>query len=157
MKLLVLLLLFIHSSNAFSSYPAHWWQVVADSDRQGSWEVLPHECKKGELVLSKRNELGVFSNFAHTPFVLDGVQYTSIEGLWQMMKYPDHTDSKDIRNNFATEYLFTRLQVMTMFGFEAKQAGNAAKVINKKYHIIGSATDIKNSTIKTMQQAQKFI
>jgi len=35
------------------------------------------------------NELGLLSNFAPTPFVFHGQRYASVEGFWQMMKYPE--------------------------------------------------------------------
>ena len=47
----------------------------------GSWA--------GEVILSKRNELGLLSNFAATPFTFKGKRYASLEGFWQMMKYPE--------------------------------------------------------------------
>ena len=49
------LLMGILSLNVFAmDYPEHWWQKIDEQDRQGSWEILPHECKKGiELILSK--------------------------------------------------------------------------------------------------------
>jgi len=126
----LLALLFISLSVFSTEYPQHWWQKVEDEQRQGSWEILPHECKIGqELILSKRNELGVFSNFGHTPFKFDGVLYQSIEGLWQMMKYPDLTDSKDPRHLFV--YPYSRYEVQNLFGFEAKEAGDIANTVNR--------------------------
>ncbi len=53
------------------------------------WEILPQAAKPGEVILSKRNELGILSNFAATPFVLHGKRYASVEGFWQMMLYPE--------------------------------------------------------------------
>ena len=129
-KLLIALFLFTNNAFAGSNYPAHWWLKVPESQRQGSWEILPHECKNGELILSKRNELGVFSNFAKSPFVLDGVTYNSIEGLWQGMKYPEARDANDVRNTFSG-YPYTREYVYLMDGFSAKKAGDAANKINK--------------------------
>ena len=41
------------------------------------------------MILSKRNELGILSNFAATPFTLYGKRYASVEGFWQMMLYPE--------------------------------------------------------------------
>lgn len=72
-------------------YPARWWTPVA-KEGAPSWEILPEEAKAGEVVLSKRNELGLLSNFAATPFVFHGVRYASVEGFWQMMKYPEGAD-----------------------------------------------------------------
>src|ERR1051326_8307595 len=51
-----------------SRYPAHWWTPVNDP-KKPDWEILPQEAKPGEVILSKRNELGVLSNFAATPFL----------------------------------------------------------------------------------------
>ncbi|HMG73017.1 MAG TPA: hypothetical protein VK582_05905 [Pyrinomonadaceae bacterium] len=66
-------------------YPAHWWTPVIDP-KKPDWEILPQEAGPGEVILSKRNELGLLSNFAPTPFVFRGKRYASLEGLWQMMK-----------------------------------------------------------------------
>ena len=38
--------------------------------------------------------LKLISNFAHTPFVLDGLDYASIEGFWQGLKFPDEADRR---------------------------------------------------------------
>jgi predicted NAD-dependent protein-ADP-ribosyltransferase YbiA (DUF1768 family) len=157
MKTLALLLLVLSTTlYAHSNYPAHWWEVIPESERQGSWEILPHECKKGELVLSKRNELGVFSNFAATPFEMDGVRYASIEGLWQMMKYPDPTDSKDIRNSFSNEYPYERHQVMDMVAFEAKEAGDLANKVNKKHGIKWVSYQHKKFNYKDYAEGSKY-
>ena len=56
--------LFFISSALLASYPTHWWEKVPEQERRGSWEILPHEAARGEVILSKRNELGVFSNLA---------------------------------------------------------------------------------------------
>jgi predicted NAD-dependent protein-ADP-ribosyltransferase YbiA (DUF1768 family) len=133
-NMLILFLLAIILPASAGNYPGHWWEQLPESDRQGSWEILPHEAKPGEVILSKRNELGIFSNFGHTPFSLDGTFYASIEGLWQMMKYPDASDVKDIRNKI-NEYPFLRSEVAEMHGFEAKKAGAAANKISKKHGI----------------------
>src|SRR5881275_2295539 len=69
-------------------YPAHWWTPVA-TEGKPDWEILPQEAGPGEVILSKRNELGLLSNFAPTPFVFHGKEYASLEGFWQMMKYPE--------------------------------------------------------------------
>ena len=69
-------------------YPAHWWTPVIDP-KKPDWETLPQEAGPGEVILSKRNELGLLSNFAPTPFVFHGLRYASLEGFWQMMKYPE--------------------------------------------------------------------
>src|SRR5260221_974694 len=42
----------------------------------------------------KRNELGLLSNFAPTPFTFRGQRYASLEGFWQMMLYPEGPRSR---------------------------------------------------------------
>lgn len=119
-------------STVVLAYPAHWWNKVPENQRQGDWEILPQSAAKGEVILSKRNELGIFSNFGHAPFELEGKTYASIEGLWQMMKYPDLTDTSDPRLKYFKDYPFTREEVSLMHGFEAKKAGDLANIVNKK-------------------------
>src|SRR5882672_3646066 len=79
-------------------YPAHWWTPVSTNGAP-SWEILPQEAGLGEVILSKRNELGLLSNFAATPFTFRSKHYASLEGFWQMMKYPETED--DPRARFA--------------------------------------------------------
>jgi len=93
-------------------YPAHWWTPVP---RNGApdWEILPQEAQPGEVILSKRHELGLLSNFAPTPFVFRKKRYASLEGFWQMMLYPE--DKDDPRARFpGLEWKFTRDQVAGM-------------------------------------------
>jgi predicted NAD-dependent protein-ADP-ribosyltransferase YbiA (DUF1768 family) len=52
--------------------------------------------------------LKLVSNFAHTPFVLNGLDYASIEGFWQGLKFPDEAD---------------RRRLAAMHGSAAKDAG----------------------------------
>src|SRR5262245_4138405 len=72
-------------------YPAHWWAPVA-KEGAPSWEIMPQEAGPSEVILSKRHELGLLSNFAPTPFEFRGERYASLEGFWQMMKYPEGAD-----------------------------------------------------------------
>src|SRR6267378_730387 len=72
-------------------YPAQWWTPIVDP-KKPDWEILPQEAGPSEVILSKRNELGLLSNFAPTPFVFHGKRYASPEGFWQMMKYPEGAD-----------------------------------------------------------------
>src|SRR5881392_3535320 len=72
-------------------YPSHWWTPVP-TEGKPDWEILPQEAGPGEVILSKRNELGLLSNFAATPFTFHGRRYASLEGFWQMMKYPEGPD-----------------------------------------------------------------
>lgn len=105
-------------------YPGIWFTPISDTNKP-SWEILPQEAKPGEVILSKRNELGVLSNFAATPFVLDGKRYASVEGFWQMMLYPEVTS--DERNSDKVTWKYTREQVAQMTAFEAKAAGTLAE------------------------------
>jgi len=106
-------------------YPAHWWAPVPKAGAP-SWEILPQEAGPGEVILSKRNELGLLSNFAATPFEFRGRRYASLEGFWQMMKYPEGPD--DPRATFAgLEWRYTREQVGQLVSFEAKRAGKLAE------------------------------
>src|SRR5262252_5319500 len=110
---------------ANSRYPAHWWAPVP---REGApdWEILPQEAGPGEVILSKRNELGLLSNFAPAPFVFRGRRYASLEGFWQMMLYPE--GPRDPRARFpGIEWKYTRAQVAQMVSFEAKAAGTLAE------------------------------
>ncbi|MFP5519984.1 MAG: NADAR family protein [Bdellovibrionia bacterium] len=110
-------------------YPSHWWQPV-DPKTAKKWEILPQAAGPNQVVLSKRNELGLLSNFAETPFVLDGVCYRTLESYWQMMKYPEN--SSDERFHWANPWKFTREEVMQMNGYEAKSAGNYANDLMQK-------------------------
>ena len=78
------------------------------------------------MILSKRNELGLLSNFAPTPFTFRGKRYASLEGFWQMMLYPEGPN--DPRAKFpGVEWKYTRAQVAQMTAFEAKNAGTVAE------------------------------
>jgi predicted NAD-dependent protein-ADP-ribosyltransferase YbiA (DUF1768 family) len=106
-------------------YPAHWWQPMS-KEGAPSWEILPQEASPGEVILSKRNELGLLSNFAPTPFTFHGKHYASLEGFWQMMKYPEGND--DPRTTFSgLTWTYTRDQVAQLTAFEAKKAGDLAE------------------------------
>lgn len=116
-----------------SRYPPHWWTPIP---REGApdWEILPQEAKPGEVILSKRHELGLLSNFAATPFTFRGQRYASLEGFWQMMLYPESKD--DPRAKFpGLEWKYTREQVAQMTAFEAKNAGTLAEENMKKMGI----------------------
>jgi hypothetical protein len=110
---------------ADSRYPAHWWAAVP-KDGAPAWEILPQEAGPGEVILSKRHELGLLSNFAATPFMFRGKHYASLEGFWQMMLYPEN--SRDLRAKFpGLEWKYTREQVAEMTSFDAKSAGTLAE------------------------------
>ena len=118
-------------------YPSFWFTPVNDPNKP-DWEILPQEAREGEVILSKRNELGILSNFAATPFELDGERYASVEGFWQAMLYPDicpdcEPDPRLMSKNVTWKYY--RFQVERMTGFEAKAAGTLAEENMKKLGI----------------------
>jgi predicted NAD-dependent protein-ADP-ribosyltransferase YbiA (DUF1768 family) len=116
-----------------SRYPSHWWTPVA-KEGAPAWEILPQEAGSGEVILSKRNELGLLSNFAATPFTFKGKRYASLEGFWQMMKYPEGPN--DPRAKLPElEWKYTRGQVAQLTSFEAKNAGTLAEDNMKKLGI----------------------
>lgn len=108
-----------------SAYPQHWWDPVS-TDGAPAWEILPQAAGPGEVILSKRHELGLLSNFAATPFTYRGKRYASLEGFWQMMLYPESGD--DPRAVYpGLTWQYTRDQVSQMSSFEAKRAGTLAE------------------------------
>jgi len=62
-----------------------------------AWEILPQAPVRANHPF-QANELGLLSNFAPTPFTFHGKRYASLEGFWQMMKYPE--DAQDPRATF---------------------------------------------------------
>lgn len=115
-------------------YPARWWAAVP-KEGAPDWEILPQEAGPGEVILSKRQpDLGLLSNFAPTPFEFHGKKYASLEGFWQMMKYPEGPD--DPRAKFpGLNWPFTRDQVANMTAFDAKHAGDVGSENMKKMGI----------------------
>jgi predicted NAD-dependent protein-ADP-ribosyltransferase YbiA (DUF1768 family) len=114
-------------------YPNHWWAAVS-SVGAPDWEILPQEAGPGEVILSKRNELGLLSNFAATSFTFHGKRYASLEGFWQMMKFPESSD--DPRAKFpGLNWKYTREQVAQLVSFEAKNAGTLAEENMKRMGI----------------------
>src|SRR5205814_1503076 len=111
--------------SASRTYPTVWFAPINDP-KKPDWEILPQEAKAGEVILSKRNELGILSNFAATPFEMDGRRYASVEGFWQMMLYPEGPDDERATDKRVT-WKFTREQVAQMTAFEAKSAGTLAE------------------------------
>ncbi|MSU58776.1 MAG: NADAR family protein [Pedosphaera sp.] len=135
---------------ARTNYPAHWWTPVPTNGAP-TWETLPQAAAPGEVILSKRHELGLLSNFAATPFTFRGQRYASLEGFWQMMKYPETnanppagfpgaesklTQADDPRAKFpGIEWRFTREQVAQLTAFDAKRAGDLAEQNMKQMDI----------------------
>lgn len=126
MKTLLLILSLISLNTFAQDYPAEWFKEVPRSEA-ASWEILPQDVNPGEVILSKRTELGIFSNFASTPFTLDGKMFASVEGLWQSLKYPDPEIPNDERHSL--QFPYTRPQVEQMVDRAAKNAGNLANKI----------------------------
>ncbi|MBL4846657.1 MAG: NADAR family protein [Planctomycetes bacterium] len=105
-------------------YPARWWEAVSEEGAP-EWEILPQAARPPQVILSKRHELGILSNFADTPFELGGKRYASLEGFWQCMKYPAGED--DPRFGKGAVWKHTRDEVAAMVAFEAHSAGVAAE------------------------------
>lgn len=149
-KLIVFSLLFITS--ALANYPEHWWKPVPEGEL-ASWEIGPQAAGDGEVVLSKRNELGTLSNFAATPFELDGKTYPGVEALWQSMKFPE--GPKDPRAALA-DWKYTRVEVEKMDGFAAKKAGSHAKKIMKEHNINWVTYQGKKMTYRTSEKGDHY-
>ena len=114
-------------------FPIVWFAPIIDPNKP-DWEILPQAAKPGEVILSKRNELGILSNFAATPFEMDGKRYASVEGFWQMMLYPEGLDDERAKAK-GVEWKYTREQVAQMTAFDAKAAGTLAEENMKKLGI----------------------
>jgi predicted NAD-dependent protein-ADP-ribosyltransferase YbiA (DUF1768 family) len=116
-----------------AKYPAAWFEEVPKEDAP-RWEILPQEAGPGEVILSKRNELGILSNFAPTPFEYRGKKYASLEGFWQAMKYPEGPDDERAKAEGVT-WPHTRDEVTQMTAWDAKRAGDIGDAIMKKLGI----------------------
>jgi predicted NAD-dependent protein-ADP-ribosyltransferase YbiA (DUF1768 family) len=80
---------------------AHAGQVFRLSAIKGGSALLQalgpeaEACRIPVNITSQAPEpLRLASNFAHTPFELDGLGYDSIEGFWQGLKFPDEADRR---------------------------------------------------------------
>ena len=137
-----------------SRYPAHWWKEVPRAEA-ASWEILPQDAGPGEVILSKRNELGLLSNFAATPFTFHGKKYASLEGFWQMMKFPE--DADDPRAKFpGLEWKFTREEVAQLTGFDARGAGDLANANMKKMDITWVSFEGKHFEYKPPTPGEQY-
>src|SRR5271157_3832073 len=136
------------------SFPAHWWTPVVDAHKP-DWEILPQAAKPGEVILSKRNELGILSNFAATPFTLRGVRYASVEGFWQMMLYPEGPDDPRAQ---ATSLMWphTRAEVAQMTAFEAKAAGDIGEHNMRKMGIDWVTFERKRMPYRSMAKGEHY-
>lgn len=104
-------------------YPKIWWTEVSKIGAP-EWEIFPQDANTNEVILSKRTELGILSNFANTPFTYRGKTYASVEGFWQMLKFPESKDDERIHQN--VKWSLTRQQVASLSSFAAKEAGKEA-------------------------------
>jgi len=139
---------------ARSNYPAQWWAPVPTNGAP-TWEILPQEAGPGEVILSKRNELGLLSNFAATPFTFRGRRYASLEGFWQMMKYPESAD--DPRATFpGLTWPYTREQVAQLTAFEAKHAGDVAEQNMKRMGITWVTFEGKRMEYKPARPGEHY-
>ena len=139
---------------ARTNYPAHWWAAVPTNGAP-AWEILPQEAKPGEVILSKRNELGLLSNFAPTPFTFRGQRYASLEGFWQMMKYPESPD--DPRAKFpGLIWAYTREQVAQLTSFEANRAGKLGEANMKAMGITWVTFEGKRMEYKPAQPGEHY-
>jgi predicted NAD-dependent protein-ADP-ribosyltransferase YbiA (DUF1768 family) len=133
MRAAIALSLFVCAFARAQNYPTHWWTPVPEANKP-DWEILPQAAKPGEVILSKRNELGILSNFAPTPIVYRGKRYASVEGFWQMMLYPE--GPKDPRATApGIKWPHTREEVAQMTAWDAKNAGDSAFEYMKKINI----------------------
>ena len=140
--------------NPGGKYPDHWWTPVPEAGKP-DWEILPQAAKPGEVILSKRNELGILSNFAPTPFTLHGKHYASVEGFWQMMLYPEGPD--DPRAAFpGILWKHSREQVSQMTAFEAKDAGDLGEANMKKMKIDWVSFQGKRFPYRSMTKGEHY-
>ena len=135
-------------------YPAHWFAPVNDPQKP-VWEILPQEAGPGEVILSKRHELGLLSNFAPTPFVFRGKRYASLEGFWQMMKYPEGPDDPRAKSP-GVEWKYPRDQVANMVSFEAKRAGDLGEANMKKLGITWVSFEGKHFEYKPAKPGEHY-
>jgi len=135
-------------------YPAHWWTPVSEVGKP-EWEILPQEAGPGEVILSKRNELGLLSNFAATAFTYRGKRYASLEGFWQMMLYPEGPN--DPRSRYqGIEWVHTRNQVAQMTAFEAKTAGTLAEENMKRMGITWATFEGRRLPYRSMRPGRHY-
>ena len=137
-----------------SEYPAHWWTPIPEGQKAW-WEILPQAAKPGEVILSKRNELGILSNFAPTPFTLRGQRYASVEGFWQMMFYPEGPDDPRAKTPGIT-WPHTRAEVAQMTAFDAKAAGDAGEANMRKMGIDWVTFEGKRMQYRSKTRAEHY-
>jgi predicted NAD-dependent protein-ADP-ribosyltransferase YbiA (DUF1768 family) len=155
MKKLLSLAFIFSISLAYADYPETWWKPFP-KDQAESWEILPQDAKAGEVILSKRTELGVFSNLSPSPIEFEGEHYACVEAFWQMMKFPDPNDLQDERNHFSQEFSLTRESVKKLVMFEAKHAGDLANKVMKEHSINWVTYQGKKFNYKDMAEGSQY-
>lgn len=144
----------VAGAEASKGFPEHWWKPVA-TEGAPAWEILPQEAKKGEVILSKRHELGLLSNFAPTPFVFRGKKYASMEGFWQAMLFPENADDERARRK-DLKWAHTRAEIEQMVAFEAKRAGEAAAENMKKMGINWVTFEGRKMDYRTSEKGEHY-
>lgn len=66
------------------------------------------------LFSSEDEDISIMSNLGHTPFEMDGIQYESVEGFWQSLKYEE----------------LEREKISKLHGKAAKKAGKKKEYAN---------------------------
>ena len=150
----ILLAGFVSLSQISAQYPARWWTPVIDPHKP-AWEILPQSAKSGEVILSKRNELGILSNFAATPFIFHGVRYASVEGFWQMMLYPENANDPRARAAFLI-WPHSRSEVAQMTAFQAKAAGDLAEDNMRKLGIDWCTFEGRRMPYRSMTKGEHY-
>lgn len=153
MKIILFILLSLLSFSALS-YPSHWWGPTELTEPAPDWEILPEEGEVGKvLILSKRNELGILSNFAPTPFLFRNTNYASLEGFWQAMKYPEN----ELDKRYGDDALpYSRRQVELMVAFEAKKAGSLASKLMKKHQVDWVSFEGRRMTYRDPKKGEHY-
>jgi predicted NAD-dependent protein-ADP-ribosyltransferase YbiA (DUF1768 family) len=137
----------------FAQYPPHWWTPVSETGKP-SWEILPQAAQPGEVILSKRNELGILSNFTATPFTYRGRRYASVEGFWQMMLYPEGPSDSRLKPGIVWPH--TRDEVAAMTAFDAKAAGDAAEQNMRKLGIDWVTFEGRRMTYRSLIKTEHY-
>ena len=140
--------------NVSNQYPADWWAPVATEAKQ-HWEILPQEANPGEVILSKRNGLGILSNLAETPFTFRGRRYASVEGFWQMMLYPEGPEDPRARAP-GIVWRHSRGEVAAMAEFAAKSAGRLAEKNMRRMRISWVSFDGKRMRYRSQRKARHY-
>jgi predicted NAD-dependent protein-ADP-ribosyltransferase YbiA (DUF1768 family) len=109
-------------------YPKHWWSTQSPADK-ADWEILPGQVKPPKVILSKRNELGLLSNLAPTPIVIEGKIFASVEALWQSCKFPENPELLPNDERATLSWPCTRAEISNLSGLEAKRLGDQASKI----------------------------